>query len=90
MVELHRRLNEDGIFERIIERKKQAKGIQKSLSNYIDQVETLLMFTAATRKADWKLQSPSLKKHCLIFMYMTNITVEDGSSLRYAGIIGDR
>ena len=55
IVELHRRLNEDDIFERIIEWKKQAKGIQKFLSNYIDQVETLLMFTAATRKADWKL-----------------------------------
>ena len=55
IVELHRRLNEDEIFERIIEWKKQAKGIQKFLSNYIDQVETLLMFTAATRKADWKL-----------------------------------
>ena len=55
MVDLHRRLNENDIFETIIERKKQAKGIQKFLSNYIDKVETLLMFTAATRKADWKL-----------------------------------
>ena len=55
MVELHRRLNGDDIFERTIELKKQTKGNQEFLSNYIDQGGTLLMFTAATRKADWKL-----------------------------------
>ena len=55
IVELHRTLNEDDIFERITEWKKQAKSIQKFFSNYIDQVETILMSTAATRKADWKL-----------------------------------
>lgn len=48
-------LSAEGMFELLGKWKHDGKGIQKFLTNYMAQIEVLLMFTAATRTSNWKL-----------------------------------
>ncbi|KAJ8040903.1 hypothetical protein HOLleu_15346 [Holothuria leucospilota] len=52
---INQQLGSTDVFKRITDWKAQSTGIQKFLTNYMTQVQALLMFIAATRKADWKL-----------------------------------
>ena len=75
VVEVRKALSDKHIFERLDEWKQSGKGNQKFLTNYMDRVQVLLLFIAATRTCNWKLH---LKNCCLISMLMTSTTMEDG------------
>ena len=62
MAEMHQTLSACNCFERLNEWKGQAKGISKFLTNYMHQVEVLLMFTAATRTCNWRLYLAKLEE----------------------------
>ncbi len=48
-------LSANTMFERMTEWKESSKGIQRFLTNYMTQVQSLLMFIGATRTCSWKL-----------------------------------
>ncbi|KAG1676991.1 hypothetical protein GQR58_014037 [Nymphon striatum] len=52
---LHNILHTSGILTHMDQWNRNAKGVQRFLTNYMRQVKVLLIFTAATRSADWKL-----------------------------------
>ncbi|KAG1662607.1 hypothetical protein GQR58_020866 [Nymphon striatum] len=52
---LHNILHTSGILTHMDQWNRNAKGVQRVLTNYMRQVKVLLIFTAATRSADWKL-----------------------------------
>ena len=62
VTEVHQMLSANDIFGRLNEWKKQAKGISRFLTNYMDQVKNLLMFIAATRSCNWKLHFASMEE----------------------------
>ena len=62
MAVIHQRLSSCNWFERLNEWKEHAKGIFKFLTNYMDQVEVLLSFTAATRTCNWKLHFAKMEE----------------------------
>ena len=60
--QLHMKLSSNSFFSCIAEWKEYAKGVQKFLLNYMNQVDVLLMFIAGTRGADWKLHLAKMEE----------------------------
>lgn len=59
---MHHQLSTSDTFKRMEEWQENGKGIQKFMTNYMNQVMVLLMFIAATRKADWKLHLAKMEE----------------------------
>ena len=59
---MHHQLMTNDTFKRMEEWQENGKGIQKFLTNYMNQVMVLLMFIAATRKGDWKLHLAKMEE----------------------------
>lgn len=59
---MHQTLSTHDCFKKVNEWKEQAKGVSKFLTNYMNQVEVLLMFTAATRTCNWRLHLAKMEE----------------------------
>lgn len=60
--EVQQVLSVSNVFERLNDRKGHVKGIQKFLINYMNQVEVLLTFIAATRTCNWRLHLAKMEE----------------------------
>lgn len=62
VTETQHKLSESNIYSRLKGWEGHSKGIQKFLTNYLNQVQVLLMFTAATRTCNWKLHLAKMEE----------------------------
>ena len=62
MNEVQQALSASNLFTQLSEWKENCDGIQKFLTNYLHQVEVLLMFIAGTRACNWQLHLAKIEE----------------------------